>query len=216
MAKIAVRRKSSVLTSMFGRKGSTATSMFVPIGRFLSREGCLKGIKVKKVLGQGAFGTVANACRSNKCKYVLKIQKLVRRRNSFLTQRGFWDEVGVSKKAGDLGISPRIKDAWTCDGNGYMLMNRVNGLTLKEVIKQNPRFELMFDLKNKAKTALKKAHAAGLLHRDIHAENIMVTKKNDVMLIDWGLMPEKAYTKADDNYLLVVAFTDPFLKKYMK
>ena len=192
------------------RSSESSKSIFIPIGRFLSRVECVRNLKIKKVLGQGRYGTVASVCRGGKCKYVVKIQKLDRRGGGILTQRDFWDEVAVSAKAGQLGISPKVKDAWECDGNGYIVMTRIKGETLLDVLQNDPNLERVITLQKNAKDALKKAHAAGLLHRDIHAQNIMV-KKNNVFFIDWGLKPERQYTKADDRYLLNVAFTDPFL-----
>lgn len=185
---------------------------YIPIGRLLSRQDCVRGYKVKKVLGKGAFGTVAKACRGRKCKYVMKVQSLTPKKSIGFKPRNFWDEVRVTKKAGVIGVSPKLKDAWTCDGNGYMIMDMVKGKTLYEILHSDPDFKLVTKLQKKAVAALKKAHAHGLIHRDIHSLNIMVTdKKHEIKIIDWGLLPEKGYTAADDMIVLNDSFIAPLI-----
>jgi serine/threonine protein kinase len=197
------------------RRRSSGNPIFVPIGRFLSRADCVKGLKVKRVLGEGTFGAVVAVCRGRKCKYVLKVQRInppKRRSSIVLTPRSFEDEVAVSKKAGELGISPRVCDSWVCDEHGYILMKRVFGKTLFDVLKNAPTLHKTQQLKARALVKLKKAHDNGLLHRDIHSLNIMVKEHTgEVMFLDWGLLPERTYTKREDVSMLHEAFLRPLL-----
>jgi serine/threonine protein kinase len=70
----------------------------------------------------------------------------------------------------------------------YLVFEFVPGQTLKAVIggrPLNPRRAVEFAIE--AADAVAEAHAAGIVHRDIRSENIIVTPKGHAKLLDFGL-----------------------------
>ncbi|MBQ7015833.1 MAG: Stk1 family PASTA domain-containing Ser/Thr kinase [Firmicutes bacterium] len=71
----------------------------------------------------------------------------------------------------------------------YIVMEYIDGLTLKEYIKRRDVMgsEEVLKIAIKIAEALKAAHANGIIHRDIKPQNIMVTQQGDVKVTDFGI-----------------------------
>ncbi len=71
----------------------------------------------------------------------------------------------------------------------YIVMEYVDGLTLKEYIRRRDMMgsEEVLKISIKIAEALKAAHANGIIHRDIKPQNIMVTQQGDVKVTDFGI-----------------------------
>ena len=71
----------------------------------------------------------------------------------------------------------------------YIVMEYVDGLTLKEYIRRRDVMgsEEVLKISIKIAEALKAAHANGIVHRDIKPQNIMVTQQGDVKVTDFGI-----------------------------
>ncbi|MBQ7049793.1 MAG: Stk1 family PASTA domain-containing Ser/Thr kinase [Firmicutes bacterium] len=71
----------------------------------------------------------------------------------------------------------------------YIVMEYVDGLTLKEYIRRRDVMgsEEVLKIAIKIAEALKAAHANGIIHRDIKPQNIMVTQQGDVKVTDFGI-----------------------------
>jgi len=74
------------------------------------------------------------------------------------------------------------------DGHGFIVMQYVEGETLANRI-QNGRLELKeaIDVAVQVADALAEAHSRGITHRDIKPQNIMLTAKKQVKVLDFGL-----------------------------
>ena len=75
------------------------------------------------------------------------------------------------------------------EGQHYLIMEYVEGRTLKEVIQKNGSFSVSaaLDYVNQILAGLRHAHSYGVIHRDIKPQNIMVTPNNQVKIMDFGL-----------------------------
>ncbi|HUR81744.1 MAG TPA: serine/threonine-protein kinase, partial [Thermoanaerobaculia bacterium] len=88
------------------------------------------------------------------------------------------------------------------DGSRYMVWEYIEGTNLHELISQNgplaPRYAAKLAVQ--ALMGLEAVHRAGIVHRDISPENIMVTRDDEgnerVKIIDLGIAKSSA---ADDN-----------------
>jgi len=78
----------------------------------------------------------------------------------------------------------------------YIAMEYVDGRTLKEIIQENATLKTqhstlsidrIFDITTQICQGLSKAHEAGIVHRDIKPQNILIDKDDRVKILDFGL-----------------------------
>ncbi len=83
----------------------------------------------------------------------------------------------------------RIFDLIEADGSELVSMEYVDGQTLLEVLQDRGPLELKEaqDLASQFLAGLEAIHKAGLVHRDVKPENIMLTRAGRVVLMDFGL-----------------------------
>jgi serine/threonine-protein kinase len=76
----------------------------------------------------------------------------------------------------------------TADGRHCIVMEYVEGTTLREHVAENPiSVKEALDIVIQVASALSAAHAAGVVHRDIKLENIMLRRDGYVKILDFGL-----------------------------
>ena len=70
----------------------------------------------------------------------------------------------------------------------YMVMERVDGHTLRELLATGPLpVKRIVEIGAQIADGLAKAHAADIVHRDLKPENVMVTTDGFVKILDFGL-----------------------------
>ncbi len=81
-------------------------------------------------------------------------------------------------------------------GCDYIVMEYIDGITLKEYIKRRDMLssEEVVKIAIKIAEALKVAHMGGIIHRDIKPQNIMVTPSGDVKVTDFGIAKAASQT----------------------
>jgi tRNA A-37 threonylcarbamoyl transferase component Bud32/signal recognition particle receptor subunit beta len=88
-----------------------------------------------------------------------------------------------------------VQDVGTSEcGLHYMVMEYVEGVNLHERIQANGAFEPEEALRivTEVAKALRVLHEAGVIHRDVKSENVVITPKGQVKLIDFGLAKDLA------------------------
>lgn len=82
-----------------------------------------------------------------------------------------------------------VYDVGVHEGYHYIVMEYIDGVTLKELISKNGRLPWRKALKYASQicSALSHAHARKVIHRDIKPHNIMVTKDDSVKVMDFGI-----------------------------
>ncbi|HEX4441244.1 MAG TPA: serine/threonine-protein kinase, partial [Thermoanaerobaculia bacterium] len=81
-----------------------------------------------------------------------------------------------------------VHDIGTSDGTTYMAMELVDGASLRQMLAGGPLGEKkMLEVAVQVADGLAKAHSAGIVHRDMKPENVMVSKDGFVKLLDFGL-----------------------------
>jgi serine/threonine-protein kinase len=107
-----------------------------------------------------------------------------------------------------------IYDQGEDDGRVYLVMEHVTGTTLRALLREHGHLSpgQSLDIADGVLTALAAAHAAGLVHRDVKPENVLVTPDGGVKVADFGLaraIEASHYTVADGTLLGTVAYLAP-------
>ena len=82
----------------------------------------------------------------------------------------------------------RVRDLFRENDTAYIVMDFVEGETLKSRLKQTGpmSWEQAKDIFRPALRAMEQVHKAGLIHRDLSPDNLMLTKDGQVFILDLG------------------------------
>ncbi len=143
--------------------------------------------KILEKLGEGGMGIVYKAFDTKLERTVaLKLLRPETIGDPDAKKR-FIREARAASKLNHPNISTIYEvDEW--HGRDFISMEFVEGLTLKEKVKSGPpSIEEVHNIAVQVAEALREAHDHGIVHRDIKSENIMVTPKGQVKVMDFGL-----------------------------
>ena len=143
---------------------------------------------VLRKLGQGGMGQVYLAEQvSLKRKVALKILRPEMASNPNALQR-FKTEAEAVARVTHANIV-QIYAIQTTDGITYMALEYVEGRNLREFLarKGPPELPLAVSIMRQVAAALQRASEMGIIHRDVKPENILLTRKGEVKVADFGL-----------------------------
>src|SRR4051794_12281662 len=143
---------------------------------------------VERLLGQGGMGEVYLARQISLDRPVaLKVLRPESTSNPTYMAR-FESEAWAAAKLNH----PNIVHIYTLGGLGgtrFIAMEYVQGANLREYLKKKgvPDLPLALAIMRQAGLAVGAAGEAGLIHRDIKPENLLLTRKGQVKVADFGL-----------------------------
>ena len=100
----------------------------------------------------------------------------------------FLKEARKMAKVEDISGIVKVKDLFRENGTAYIVMDFVEGETLKNRLKQTGpmSWKQAKEIFRPAIQTMEKVHRAGLVHRDISPDNLMLTPTGDVKILDLG------------------------------
>ena len=120
-------------------------------------------------------------------KDIVAIKILRKSGTSRRTIKGFVQEAKMLKKLKHPNII-QVMDFGKEDGMPYMVMEYINGEDLKKLLLYKKTKKLQrYDLILQIARGLDYLHENNIIHQDIKPENILVSKNNEVKIIDFGL-----------------------------
>ena len=153
------------------------------------------GYRIEDVLGEGGMAHVFRATREADGETVaLKVMK-VDLLESDVFKRRFVHEARSAGAVRHDRLVP-ILDAGEVDGQPYLAIGYVQGRTLEEQIETAGPMPVpdVVRLASHVASGLDALHAAGIVHRDIKASNILIDEGGVAHLSDFGLAKGRAYT----------------------
>jgi WD40 repeat protein len=144
--------------------------------------------QVLRSLGRGGMGEVVLAF-DLKLRVEVALKALARDRIGHERARELLRrEVRAAREV----ISPnvcRIFDLISADGDELVSMEYVDGATLSQILRQRGPLAVREaqELASQFLAGLEAIHRAGLVHRDVKPENIMITRAGRVVIMDFGL-----------------------------
>lgn len=151
-------------------------------------------IQKDKFSGCGVFGSAYVACvgeSTANCNFIGK--RIIF--SGYLARAGlnvsslpgsFAREVYMAKKAGELGIGPRIHAAYYCNrrAQGIIIMDKV------AVNEESCNVSWDGEIRYKLREKVLRMHENGILHQDLAARNVLIDRDDMPWIIDFGLALE--------------------------
>src|SRR5271165_2204152 len=167
---------------------SRASSVSEDEGRFVS--GTLLGgrYRILTLLGRGGMGEVYRAMDLTLGQSVaLKFLPEEASRNQHLLER-FHGEVRVARVVSHPNVC-RVYDIGEIEGMPFISMEYVDGEDLGELLLRIGRlpYDKALETARKLCAGLAAAHERGVIHRDLKPQNIMMNKRGEVVIMDFGL-----------------------------
>jgi serine/threonine protein kinase/Tol biopolymer transport system component len=165
--------------------------------------------RIEAKLGEGGMGVVYRA-RDLDLNRPVAIKFLITEAATEDRRRRFQQEAQAASSLNHPHILS-VYEAGQADGQQYVIMEYVDGCTLREWAKRkNPSIRQILDLIVGVADALAAAHQAGIVHRDIKPENILVAKAGFAKVVDFGLAKvNERPTEEQPGETLTAGLTQP-------
>ncbi len=151
---------------------------------------------IERKIGSGGMGTVylGRHAETGKVVAVKILPASLAREDGFVLR--FTREIEAMRKLKNPHVV-EVYESGVDDETYYYAMEYVDGITLSKWIRENGRMHWkdVINYSVQICSALKAAHDAGIVHRDLKPSNLLITKDNQIKLLDFGVAQVFASTK---------------------
>lgn len=163
---------------------------------------------IKGILGQGGFGIIYFAMdlkenrkvaikeyfpygkshRNNFTQEITFQDSEERRNNKESCYDLFLNEATILQNLSEFNEVVSYKDYFMENNTVYIVMEYFEGITLREWIQNSNKLKPIecFDLLKPFMNGMSMIHEKGIIHRDICPENILISEKLDLRIVDFG------------------------------
>jgi len=140
---------------------------------------------IEEIIGQGGFGITYRA-KDTRVDVPVAVKEYIPQRQ--LSEKEAERETKLAAKFYDLEGVASARDYFTEGNHFYIVMEYVKGISVKQYISQQGRMtgEETLQKMRPILESLGKIHEEGVIHRDISADNLMITEGNKLKLVDFG------------------------------
>jgi non-specific serine/threonine protein kinase len=155
--------------------------------------------KILEKLGEGGMGVVYKA-QDTKLDRIVALKFLPQHLTSdFVEKERFIHEAKAASALNHTNITT-IHEIDEFEGQMFIVMEYCEGKTLKQIVqKESLSVRKILDIGIQICEGLVVAHEKGIVHRDIKSDNIMVTPRGQVKIMDFGLAKLKGATKLTET-----------------
>jgi serine/threonine-protein kinase len=143
-------------------------------------------IRIEDRIGIGGMGEVYRGFHEKLERRVAVKTIRAEHRLSDEVKGRFLREARLLSKLGHPGIC-QVYDLIESPEADFLVLEYVEGRTLKELEPRGMSFASKLELGEKIATALAAAHRERIVHRDLKADNVMVTPGGEVKVLDFGI-----------------------------
>lgn len=180
----------------------------------LELEGTFGRYLILHRLGKGGMGRVYLARDTHLDRLIaLKIPQLEKGNPSLVRER-FYREARAAATLHHPNICP-VYDVGAVGEIPYLTMAYIDGLALHDWARASPRSEsTLLEMIRKIALALEEAHRHGIIHRDLKPSNVMIDRRAEPVIMDFGLarklhLPEEARLTSPGILLGTPAYMSP-------
>ena len=166
--------------------------------------------EVLEKIGTGGMSDVYKA-KDHKLNRLVAVKVL---KQEFSENENFVSKFRVEAQSTAGLMHPNIVNVYDVgdeDGVNYIVMELVDGITLKKYIEKKSRLSVKEAVSIAIQVAmgLEAAHNNGIIHRDIKPQNIMISKEGKVKVTDFGIAKAATSNTITSNVMGSVHYTSP-------
>ncbi len=183
-----------------------------PLGGYVMIGRTIKQYRIVEKLGKGGMGDVYLAQDTRLDRQVAVKFLPFYTAEASADQKRFLREAKAAARLNHPNIA-QVHGFEEEEGRLFIVMEHIAGSSLKEILEEEhprPLKEILSWIRQAAE-ALSKAHEAGVMHRDIKPDNILVTTEGAVKIVDFGLakLAGQSDLTTTDSTLGTAAYMSP-------
>ena len=161
-------------------------------------------------IGSGGMSDVYKA----KCTVLNRTVAVKVLKDEFSNDRGFVEKFRMEAQSA-AGLSHNnivsMYDVGEDEGVHYIVMELIEGLTLKRYIERKGKLEIReaIEVAMQVAKGIEAAHNQGIIHRDIKSQNIMISKEGKIKVTDFGIARATSTQTISSNTMGSVHYISP-------